>query len=499
MFSPKVMRSGSRRILFHIFILAISVASLHADTLTTEYGFFTAPEYADFSNNTYSYVTATTQVGAADYVYGYSNRYMGEMTGYGRTAWIANMLTKQTIAVGLSGEEFVKSYGSNQGTKASTVSGMNAAGQFYGATTEYHEGGGSVGTALWVADLSNTTARRVGLYEGGEFTNGVGNHNSQIAYGLNAGGYLAGYSTRYNGADITKGQAAWVAWAANSETHRVGLYDLGANNEFTSNSGVQSSTIYTDALGQKAWNNWGVLLGDSLRFNGGATAVGTAALWVADANSGVTRRLGLFDTTTVDLITELPVTSNFYTHANGGNHSEILGHTESGYLWGSTSRYDGTAAETGVAAWLFDTNTMRQEEFLLSVASSGASFSFVDGVLENGLAYGSFEAFDDTAFDATWSASRAFLWSNAETQILDASVLAGLADFDCAYLVNITSVTDEYNFSGWGYDFMGNYQWFDIALIPEPSTWALLLLGLGSLVFVQQRKLKKGKSSCIGN
>jgi hypothetical protein len=495
------------------FIFTIGVAATFASQ-TTEYGFFDAPEFASSTGTSYSDLQRTlTLDGGAIYGYGYSTRFSGSYTTTGRAAWIVNagIGNSSVIRVGLTGDGFTKTYGSAIGSQASSVLGMNAAGQFYGNSTEYHEGDGSVGTALWVATVTNPTAQRIGLFNDNEFTNNAGNHNSQVAskFALAANGCLAGYSTRYNGSALTRGQGAWVASAATGVTFRIGLYD-SSGNEFTASDGSQNTVLRTDALGQQAWNNWGALLGTTIRYNGQAAAVGSDALWIANIHTGNTARLGLHDVANIDTISGSTILPNTYTAQNGANDSQLTGHTNSGILWGNTLIYNGGTVATGQTAWLFDTPNFTQHDFHLSTAANGDSFSVIDQARDDGIAFGHFTAYDDLALDTTLSTNRAFLWdANLGTQIMDFSLMDSSNPFhdfmtsqDCAYLTAITDITGNLNdlnsviIHGSGYDLLGMQQLFELQLIPEPSTWLLLSLGLGSLIFIRSRKTQTKQTIC---
>jgi hypothetical protein len=470
------------------FTFTIGVAAAFASQ-TAEYGFFDAPEFVSSTGTSYSDLQQlVTTDGGAIYGFGYSTRYNGEFIPVGRAAWIVNsgLGNSSVIRVGLTGEEFVKTYDSSQ---ASTVLGMNAAGQFYGSSTEYHEGSGSVGVALWIATVTDPAAQRIGLYATNEFSSNAGNHNSQVenTFTLSASGYLAGYSTRYNNSPFTRGQGAWVANAATGETFRIGLYE---GNEFTSSDGSQNTVLRTDSLGQQAWNNWGVLMGSS----DGQSA--TAALWVAGIATGATARLGLHDQLYADTVSGSIIMPDIYTAGNGANVTQLTGHTENGILWGNTFIYNGGDTATGQTAWLFDTQSFTQTEFRLSVSAGLNSFSVINGITDHGLAFGRFTACQDLALDTALSSDRAFLWSNSlGAQIMDFSLMDNsnpLHEFmalqDCAFLTDITNITgsmsdlDNLAIFGTGYDLLGNLRQFELQLIPEPSTWALLLLTLPLLL-----------------
>ncbi len=169
---------------------------------------------------------------------------------------------------------------------------------------------------------------------------------------------------------------------------RIGLFD---GPEFTSADGSQSS-------GVTGLTESGFASGWSGRFNGGIFASGGNAAWVADASTGTTTRVGLFN-------------GPEFTRANGSQYSEVTRLTESGFASGWSSRFNG-ALTAGDAAWVADasTGTTVRVGFFADprfTATNGSQLSAVERLTESGLASGWSQRYtgSQSAGQAAWVAN----------------------------------------------------------------------------------------------
>lgn len=299
---------------------------------------------------------------------------------------------------------------------------------------------------------------------------------------LTEAGYWAGHSNRYNNeTGAGAGQGAWVADAATGETHRIGLWGEG----YTSSTQYQSSVIKNDSGSGAAVAllNKGKVLGTSTRYSG-TDNLGNAA-WIADAATGVTRRLGLWDEGGV---------GTFTSASTGAQNSDvtlplITTNSDYDYVWGYSQRYDetGAGADTNRTAWVYNFETDTQTAFDISVSTDGLSYSIVNGVTDGGVAFGSYKLYAGDIFVG----DRAFFWGEAfGVHDLDGLVADQLITGGWETLTTITSATengDLLTFIGQGVLAGGGTSQFSVTLdlasiaIPEPATWAGIL-GLPALV-----------------
>lgn len=291
-----------------------------ATGLTTRLGFWGTPEYTR-GNDGYQFsdVGNITQSG---YIHGGSSRY-NEDSPVGQAVWLAEAATGISRRVGCFAEpEFTRADGTQYTYSSSR---LTESGYINGVSIRYR-GGDPAGQAVWVAEAATGNTRRIGFFNGPEFTRGTDNYQNSDAVGLAEKGWVSGHSNLYNGTAYA-GSAAWVADAGTGAVRRVGL----TGGVFArSGDNLQHSTASGDITES------GFLTGYSLLFKG--TADGGRAAWVADAATGVTRRVGLY-------------TGAEYT---GGSlpWSALKpgGVTESGYLAGTSVRYSSNSS-AGQAAW----------------------------------------------------------------------------------------------------------------------------------------------------
>lgn len=297
-----------------------------ATGLSTRIGLFGGSEFTknDGTRITYSY--HTTESG---YTRGESERFNGGASSLGYGAWSANASNGVTSRIGLydfgGGNEFT---GSN-GYQNSYTRDITESGYVIGNSDRRVGGMSNLGAGSWVANASGVTTR-IGLFGGAEFTSSS-NYQYSDAERVTNSGYVTGYSSRYNNTENDLGSAAWVANAGTGVTTRIGLYDFGGGNEFTDINGYQNSSALQIS-------NAGYIRGTSMRYNGGGDYLGTG-VWVANASSGATTRLGFFGETA-------------YTSNTGYEESRVEEVTESGYLFGFSSRYNGGPTFVDEVTWV---------------------------------------------------------------------------------------------------------------------------------------------------
>jgi len=372
----------------------VAVWAAHASTGTpTRIGLFSSPEFtssADYQDTTYQNFTKS------GFINGYSTRYNGS-TANGFAVWTVDASTGVTHRIGLfAGPEFTRATDSYQLSEISLLpigsTALTESGYTVGSSNRY-AGSADAGKAGWVASATSGTTHRVGLYSGSEYTRTTNSYQYTQIIAYTESGYLQGISNLFNG-NSSMGSAAWIANAATGVTHRVGLYGTP---EFTSANNLQGSlvTFLTES---------GFAAGSSKRyfeFSGDSYENGQGA-WVADAATGITHRVGFFngsEFTSTDLATR---------------SSEVASLTNSGYARGHSTRYNGNTAN-GSAAWIANARTGEtvriglygNAEFTRSSDSYESSTS--QNLNESGYAFGSSSRFNGTASagSATWVANGA--------------------------------------------------------------------------------------------
>jgi hypothetical protein len=148
----------------------------------------------------------------AGQVAGSANRYDGTGTDIGRTAWLYD--GTGTLNIGFTDSEHTRS---TDGYRNSSVLFLNESGQVAGTAYRYSAGGTYTGTSSWIYDGSDTL--NIGLTDF-EHTTGSGTRVSTVSF-FNEAGQAAGYASRFSGSSASLGQTAWVYNGSN--TLNVGL------------------------------------------------------------------------------------------------------------------------------------------------------------------------------------------------------------------------------------------------------------------------------------
>jgi regulation of enolase protein 1 (concanavalin A-like superfamily) len=256
-------------------------------------------------------VSGVLKLNEAGKVTGNSNRYSGN-TQLGASAWIYNGAS--TVDIGLIGAEHT----SNTGSKSSSPLKLNEAGEVVGSSARYNGGSAQLGQSIWL--YNGTSTINIGL-TGTEYTRNDGYENSSDAE-LNEAGYVAGYSSRYNGGSSNLGQSVWLY--NGTTTLNVGLTGL----EYTDSSGDKASTF-------QQLNDAGQLIGNSYRYNG-STGLGQSA-WLYDG--AATLDIGL--------------AGSQYTRSDGYKVSNVVQLNNAGQVTGDSSRFNGSSA-LGQSAWFYN-------------------------------------------------------------------------------------------------------------------------------------------------
>lgn len=395
-----------------------------------------------------------TDITDSGLVGGYSASFIAPAAG--QSAWVAVISNAETMRVGLTGGEFQ----SASGREVSYLRGLAESGFAIGGSQRFL-GESANGEAAWLAAPAGGSydTMRIGLVDA-EHTSSSGAQES-VAELLGESGRVTGYSLRYVGSSYA-GQSAWVA-SADGVTTRVGL--TGA--EFTSADGFQyNSAEYLTAGGR--------ILGYAERYNGGDTWLGEAS-WVASTN-GETTKIGLYDGT--------------HTKDDGYQMSVISLVTESGYVAGSSERFDGGAIQLGASAWVYLPHLDLTEEIVFSTALSGEAYTQIEVLTESGLAAGYYTLFDgDTAVG-----SRAFAWL-PEIGGFDLGDYIGGAQFSSLTDVTAANLANYIAGIGEPLDNQGQAV-FAATVVPEPGTLPLVLLGIG-IAALAVRKFRRAGSAVL--
>lgn len=485
-----------------------------SNQVATRLGLFSGVEFTRSDGYQASAVDAFTESG---YLWGTSTRYNGDFPNAGQAAWAADAESGVTTRVGLStGAEFTRS----DGYQHSSVSDLTESGYAWGVSLRY-EGASSRGQAAWLADVASGVTTRLGLFSGPEYTSANNNQHSAVTR-LTESGYALGVSFRYDG-NVFMGQAAWTADATSGLTTRVGLF---TGPEFTRADGYQSGLLSN-------LTESGYASGRSERYLGGNVFLGSAA-WVADASSGVTTRLGLFtgpeftredgyQLSIVGSVTESGyvrgvsarydgsadmgqapwaadvasgVTTRLglfsdpeFTRADGYQFSAALEVTESGFIRGYSTRYDGATA-VGRTSWIWQFESEQLYAINLSVRDSdGYAFSSITTLTEEGLAVGYYTLF---APDDTELGDRAFVWTSETGAVaLEETISGGILQYGWEAFTNVTYSNGQLILVGsalTGFDGEGVFA-IELSLVPEPGTYSLLIGALVlSLAILRRRK-----------
>ncbi|MCV2352486.1 PEP-CTERM sorting domain-containing protein [Paucibacter sp. Y2R2-4] len=330
---------------------------------------------------------------------------------------------------------------------SSMAFGLNAAGQVVGVSNtggptphEY----GFIWTAGSMTALPSLDAN--GVY-------------GSIAYGINAAGTVVG--SGYTTGALSYHGIQWPAASPGSPT------DLGSGNSFSMAVAVNASgTVAGQSTNQAVrWVN-GVMsslpgLGGSVS---GAWALNDAGQIVGDSglSGDVTSHATLW---TNGAVTDLGTLS-------GGTYSSAWGINAQGHVIGYADKDNNQNFTTGVL-W--------KNGQMIDLGTLGGDASEARGINKNDWVVGG-------AWLSNNAVEHATLWSGSSWLDLNGAVLGGLGSF--AYLELATAVNDAGQIVGYGKTLSGDTRAFLLTPVPvpEPSSYALMLLGLGLLAGAARRR-----------
>jgi probable HAF family extracellular repeat protein len=306
--------------------------------------------------------------------------------------------------------------------RAQTLTNLGTLGGTVSAASGINDSGQVVG----YADTSGDAGSDAFLYSGGTMTN-LGTLGGTIgqATGINASGQVVGYAS-------TSGNAASDAF----------LYSGGTMTNLGTFGGTDSFATGINASGQVV---------------GGADTSGNAAYNAFLYSGGTMTNLGTF----------------------GGTTSEAAGINASGQVVG----YANTSGNAGSVsnAFLYSGGTMT------NLGTLGGTTSYANGINASGQVVGDAETSGNAHFNAFIYTSSTGM-ENLNTLYASLLVSGTGPQEGFVSLTNATAINSSGEIVGYGVYWNGTTDHSEAFVLdaPEPSTWALLLGGLGGLSFLRQ-------------
>jgi len=212
----------------------------------------------------------------------------------------------------------------DDGQQLSFARVLNHAGQVTGTSYRFNQTNTDLGLTSWL--YNGNTSVKMGFTDIA-YTRDDGYKKSLISK-LSQSGKVIGYSDRFNGSQ-SLGSTAWIYDGENT----VNIGYTGAN--FTRSDGYKYSQVHS-------LNEAGFVAGSSKRYAGN-TELGNVA-WLYNGN----------------LKTQIGLYGAEYTRDDGYQSSAGSRLTESGYVLGASSRYNGTSDYKGFNSWIYDGVTTTQ-------------------------------------------------------------------------------------------------------------------------------------------
>jgi hypothetical protein len=384
--------------------------------------------------------------------------------------WVHDDATNTTVRTGLIDREHT-----SPGLKRqySEVVAWNSTGQLIGKSERYPVNEFRKGWSGWTYDPDTQKTTRLGFTDAEHTTSSTQYKNSWVT-AINESGMVIGGSQRLGGADgQEKGATAWLYDPAAGSTTKLGNL-----------SAIPGTVDYVYNLAELI-NNRGQVVGWSQQTAGHAGM----AMWMYDSSSQTTRQIGLRD------ILHTHPTENYQTGSLA-----IL--TDDGLVAGHSRRL-GIApysSDSGQTAWLYDYDTDTTTSLIFSQDAAGHADSVVRQITDTGLVFGLYRLYEGDLDEITM---RTFVGNldvgfyDLNSLVTDGLAPAGwdrLAD-EIHYLGSVSpdeaglfdtsggsSLLDWNRFAGMGYRLDGNYGPYALRPVPEPSSLALVSLGIVTLI-----------------
>ena len=302
------------------------------------------------------------------------------------------------------------------------------------------------------------------VYSGGTLTVLPQEGTFDSANAINDNGTIVGnigfVPSRYN-----SGSNTWVPLSSNPDVTEVSAIN---------NSGVSVGRIYTENGTQAVRYN----ADGSITNLGTLRTDGTGASCAVDINSSG-QMVGSSDTdvdfeTLAVLFTDDGTIINLGSLTGSSGYSEAFGLNDLGQIVGQSSNADG------------DTRGFIWTEGLFTEIGILGDYEYSEAYGINNLGHvvgrlATYDGYSETGFyyDGTT------LWDLADL------IQGGLAGAGLSSILQATSINDAGQIIGDAFDLEGNRVTFLLNVIPEPSTWALLILGGLALLVAGRKKLSR--------
>jgi len=287
-------------------------------------------------------------------------------------------------------------------------------------------------------------------------------YRTTSVYGISSSGQVVGTSGYYNTSSTSTNALGTDAFVYNPTTGSyttIGLVSNGfttagypqplGQTSFVSTLGGRSSTV-------SAINDKNLIVGTSSLYVGAGTGNnytnGGQAAWIANASTGATTQIGLWNQ-----LTNIHVCNNANQAGVGVYDDYITSMTESGFVAGYSNRYNASnGASFGSDAWVYDSSKGITFPVDPTDESNGAAYtsSSILYLSEGGIAVGQYKV------GSSSNAYNAFIWSEAGGfDNLGSEVISGLSSDGYQSLIQ-----------GYYSDLYGNNLYATASLSGSPST-----------------------------
>lgn len=446
----------------------------------------------------------------AGQVAGHATRYSGS-TYNGESAWFYNGTTTQKI--GFTGGVHT----SSSGFQSNQVTALNSAGQVIGTALQY-SGSDANGLSAW--RYSGGTTQQIGLLGAGH-TNSSNGSQHNYARAINESGQVVGDAERFSGATFA-GSSAWIQ--SGSTVQEIGLvggvhtrsdgYQYNASTHLSNTGyvvGIADRYNGTDDNGRSTWiyngtstQEIGLAGGVHTRSDGYQQNYLEALNDAGQVAGGAERFNGLdhhgystwfYDGTSTQ---EIGLSGGEYTRSDGYqsnsiSYTAISSLNASGLVAGLAERFDGMNTVSS-SAWVYDSATGQtySMDAPLSFAPSDVAYSDsnIYYVGDDGLVLGAY-SFTDTGNVITggaFSFTVAEGWNDLGNLVEGGMDEAGWLVLSAAYRANNSGqiIGDGLRITAEGSE-SGAFLLTPVP-VPEPTTWAMLVVGLGLVAGAARRR-----------